>query len=304
MSQIQTPPPLQPGDKIAIVATARKVSRTELLPAIKLLRDWGFAPIEGQNLYAEDHQFAGPDFSRAADINTAIQNPEIKAILLARGGYGTVRIIDTIDYKALVSKPKWIIGFSDATILLNHLVQFPGIESIHGPMALTLPKADIASQNALLNIFSGKSDEILIPEHPFNMGRNTEGVLIGGNLSVLYSMLGSDSLPDPRGKILFLEDLDEYLYHIDRMMMGLKRSGFLNGLAAIVVGGMTDMKDNAVAFGSTAEQIIHHHISGKVDTHIFGVPSGHINNNYPLVIGRKYNLEKKGQAWSLTPVIT
>ncbi len=301
MPQLLRPLPLVKGDHIALVATARKISREEMLPAIKLLREWGLVPVESENLYAEDHQFAGSDELRSKDLNAAIQNKNIKAILLARGGYGNVRIIDQLDTDALVTNPKWIIGFSDATILLNHISIHPGIESIHGDMAITLPKGNKESVSALKELLFGGDVEIEIPEHPFNQGLETEGILIGGNLSVLYSMLGSRSLPDPTGKILFLEDLDEYLYHIDRMMIGLKRAGFLNGLSAILVGGLTDMKDNSVPFGSNAEQIIRNHAMGLVGTQLFGLPAGHIQNNFPLVIGRNYQIKKIASVYKLSP---
>ena len=301
MPQLLRPLPLVKGDQIAIVATARKISREEMLPAIKLLREWGLVPVEAENLYAVDDQFAGSDALRANDLNAAIQNKNIKAILLARGGYGNVRIIDQLDTDALITNRKWIVGFSDATILLNHISMHPGIESIHGDMAITLPRGTNESIAALKELLFGGDVEIEIPEHPFNQGLDTEGQLIGGNLSVLYSMLGSRSLPDPKGKILFLEDLDEYLYHIDRMMIGLKRAGFLNGLSAILVGGLTDMKDNSVPFGSNAEQIIRNHALGLVETQLFGVPAGHIQNNSPLVIGRNYQIKKIASGFKLIP---
>lgn len=289
-----TPAYLKSGDKVAIVSTARKVSEAEMTPAVELLQQWGLEPAFGKNLFNQLNQFAGTDEDRTQDFQDALNDPSVKAILFARGGYGTVRIIDKIDWSTYKINPKWLIGFSDVTVTHSHVQKNLGIETLHAPMAFNLPKSTNEVKQKLRQVLFGETLQYEISENIFsdiNRFGECTGELVGGNLSILYSLLGSSSSIDTNGKILFLEDLDEYLYHIDRMMMALKRAGKLYKLAGLIMGGMNDMKDNKVRFNKTAEEIISEAVSEYNYPVLYGFPAGHIRNNMPLIFGRKVNLK-------------
>jgi len=289
-----TPPFLKAGDKVAIVSTARKVSEDEMLPAVTLLNDWGLKVEFGKNLFKVLNQFAGTDEERAADFQSALNDSSVNAILFARGGYGTVRIIDRIDWSGFQNNPKWLTGFSDVTVTHAHVHRHLGIETLHSPMAFNLAKSTSEVKNKMKAALFGDKLSYEIGEHiPADMNRTGEasGELVGGNLSILYSLLGSTSSIETAGKILFLEDLDEYLYHIDRMMMALKRAGKLYKLAGLIVGSMNDMKDNKVRFNKTAEEIVSEAVSEYSYPVLYGFPAGHIRNNMPLIFGRKVKLK-------------
>ncbi|GEO03795.1 peptidase S66 [Adhaeribacter aerolatus] len=275
------------GDKVAIVALARKVDFADLEPAIQILESWGLEVVLGKTVWESYHQFAGPDSVRLADFQTMLDDPAIKAIFSARGGYGTTRLIDQVDFTKFRQQPKWIIGFSDITALHSHLHNF-GLESIHGTMPVLFAKPGAGEAvESLRRILFGEEVAYQCPAHVLNKNGQAAGVLIGGNLSLLVTCLGTASDIDTSGKILFLEDLDEYLYHIDRMMVQLDRAGKLKNLAGLMVGDMSDMKDNAVPFGKNAYEIIREH-AGKYDYPIcFGFSTGHEPHNLALVCGRK-----------------
>lgn len=288
-----TPPYLKSGDKVAIVSTARKVSEDEMKPAVELLNSWGLKTVYGKNLFHELNQFAGTDDDRTKDFQSALDDASIKAILFARGGYGTVRIIDRINWEGLKQNPKWLIGFSDVTVTHSHAHAHLGVETLHAPMAFNLAKSTNAVKKKLKEVLFGEPLQYEMEENIYSdLCRNGDatGELVGGNLSILYSLLGSNSSIETVGKILFLEDLDEYLYHIDRMMYALKRAGKLYKLAGLVVGGMNDMKDNKVRFNKTAEEIISEAVAEYSYPVLYGFPAGHIRNNFPLIFGRKVNL--------------
>jgi muramoyltetrapeptide carboxypeptidase len=294
-----TPSSLKPGDKVAIVSTARKVSEAEMKPVVELLNSWGLKVVYGKNLFHELNQFAGTDEDRRNDFQSALDDASIKAILFARGGYGTVRIIDGINWERFQKNPKWLIGFSDVTVTHSHVHAHLNIETLHAPMAFNLPKAILKVKNKLKEVLFGEKLQYEIEENIYSdINRNGEanGALVGGNLSILYSLLGSNSSIETSGKILFLEDLDEYLYHIDRMMYALKRAGKLYKLAGLVVGGMNDMKDNKVRFNKTAEEIISEAVAEYNYPVLYGFPAGHIRNNYPLIFGRRVTLIVDGDS--------
>lgn len=289
-----TPPYLKSGDKVAIVSTARKVSIEEMAPAAELLSQWGLETAYGKNLFNKLNQFAGTDEERMQDFQDALDDTSVKVILFARGGYGTVRIIDKIDWSGFKANPKWLIGFSDVTVTHSHIQKNLGIETLHAPMAFNLPGSSNAAKQKLRQTLFGEKLFYEISEDIFsdlNRPGTCAGELTGGNLSIIYSLLGSASSIDTSGKILFLEDLDEYLYHIDRMMMALKRAGKLYKLAGLVVGGMNDMKDNKVRFDKTAEEIISEAVREYSYPVLFGFPAGHVRNNFPLLFGRKVKLK-------------
>jgi len=284
------PEKLKIGDKIGIISPARKITLNELDPAIKTIESWELKVELGSNLFEVDNQFSGTIEQRSTDLQTMIDDDSIKAILCARGGYGTVQIIDNIDFSKLKSNSKWIVGYSDITVLHSHLNKL-GIASLHATMPInfkTIAKESLAS---LKNALFGNENNILCGPHPFNKFGKVEAEVVGGNLSILYSLLGSNSDVDTDGKILFIEDLDEYLYHIDRMMMNLKRNGKLKNLKALIIGGMSDMNDNTIPFGKTAEEIILEYIKEFDFPVCFNFPAGHLDDNRTLVFGKECTLE-------------
>jgi muramoyltetrapeptide carboxypeptidase len=286
-------PSLKRGDKVAIVATARKVGPEEMAPAISYLTSWGFQPVLSPALYEQCDQFAGNDETRSRALQEALDEPSVKAILFARGGYGTVRIIDNINWDGFRASPKWLAGFSDLTVLHSHVHSHLGIPTLHSPMAINMQphNCDTESVEHLRRILTGNKPAYTIATESQNRPGVSRGIVTGGNLSVLYSILGSPSDIDTDGKILFIEDLDEYLYHIDRMMMNLKRCGKLAKLAGLIVGGMGDMKDNAIPFGSNAYESIARNVAGYNYPVCFGFPAGHDRKNLPLVLGAEATLE-------------
>ena len=287
MNLIQ-PPFLKPGDKIAIVASARKITLQELQTAIDTFKRWGLEVVLSKNLFGSDHQFSGTDAERAADLQSALDDDSIKAVISARGGYGTMRIVDQIDFTKFKQHPKWIIGYSDITVLHSHIHNF-GIETLHATMPINF-SVNAEAVETMQKLLFGEKLVYQIEKHPLNKTGVVEAQVVGGNLSLLYALAGSASSIHTKGKILFIEDLDEYLYHLDRMMVSLKRYGKLSDLAGLVVGGMTDMKDNQIPFGKTAEEIILDAVKDYNYPVCFNFPAGHINRNLALVLGRRMKL--------------
>ena len=287
------------GDKIGIISTARKISLEELKPSIKLLEEWGLKVVFGKNLFEEDNQFSGTVTQRSSDLQSMIDDDSIKAILCARGGYGTVQIIDKVDFSHLIKNPKWIIGYSDVTVLHSHLHQL-GITSLHATMPINFEKNTPKALESLKSALFGLGNLTEIDHHHFNRFGKVEGEIVGGNLSILYSLLGSDSDINTEGKILFIEDLDEYLYHVDRIMMNLKRNGKLKNLKALIIGGMSDMNDNTIPFGKTAEEIILEYIKEFDFPVCFNFPAGHLDDNRCIRLGVKSVLEVNKNGVSLS----
>ncbi len=302
-----TPTHLQKGDTVAIAATARKVSMEEMEDAIALLQDWGLNVLVQPELFAAENQFAGNDQHRALALSKLIANPDVKAIFCARGGYGTIRMVDLIDFSPLSAQPKWIIGYSDITVLIGHLFQTHQLCSLHGPMPLNMQAGKQHAQSLQhlkQTLFEGPQSIWFDPNkfNSFDFKQNEAYPIIGGNLSVLYSMLGSNSFPMLSNCYLFLEDLDEYLYHIDRMMQGLKRSGVLNGLKGILVGDMSDMKDNAIPFGKNAYEIILETSLSLQIPVLFGLPAGHESHNESIIMGYPYQISQENGKLGLLPI--
>jgi muramoyltetrapeptide carboxypeptidase len=285
-----TPPYLQKGDTVAILATARKHIVKSMQPTIDLLESWGLHVVVGESIGLEENQLAGSDEERAADLQEQLDNPNIKAIWCARGGYGTVRVVDLIDFTKFKKSPKWLVGFSDVTVLHNHLNTM-GYKSIHGIMPISLAKASKEAIESLRLSLFGQPLQYAIDPHPMNRLGKASGELVGGNLSILYSLLGSPSVIDCTDKILYIEDLDEYLYHIDRMMMNLKRNGCLESLKGIIVGSMTDMKDNDIPWGKNALEIVQDVTKQYNIPVIFNFPAGHIHDNRALILGNNVTID-------------
>lgn len=284
-----TPPYLKKGDTIAIVATARKNIDDNLKPAISWLKNWGIEVVIGSTIGLDNNQLAGTDEQRAADFQAQLDNPNIKAIWCVRGGYGTVRMIDLLDFTKFKQSPKWIVGFSDVTVLHSHLNTM-GYQSIHGIMPVS-SKASEEAKETLRKALFGEHLEYTVPCENMNRLGTARGELVGGNLSILYSLFGSPSAIDCSDKILFIEDLDEYLYHIDRMMMNLKRNGCLESLKGIIVGGMTKMNDNEVPWGKNALEIIDDVTKNYNIPIIYNFPAGHMADNRALIFGKQVSME-------------
>jgi muramoyltetrapeptide carboxypeptidase len=297
---MQRPQALKKGDKVAIVSTARKIEKEELNAAIKIMEGWGLEVTLGDTIGAQDHQYAGSDELRANDFQKALNNQEINAIFCARGGYGTVRIIDKVDFSNFESNPKWIIGYSDITVLHCHIHNNYSAETLHANMPITYPDAgENESTRSIWRALSQGPSTYKWRSSKHNRKGRAEGLLVGGNLSVLYSIMGSVSDIDTNGKILFIEDLDEYLYHIDRMMVNMKRSGKLAKLSGLIVGGMSDMRDNNIPFGKNAKDIISEHVNEYNYPVAFDFPAGHIDDNRAIVLGAKVILNVDSEGASL-----
>lgn len=293
---MQHPPFLQAGDTIAITSTARWAEEAAIQRARQLLESWGFQVVLGGHVLTRHHQFAGSDQERLQEFQQLLANPQVKAILFSRGGYGTTRIIDQIDWSPLQAQPKWLCGFSDVTAILCHLQQL-GIQGIHSTMAAAFDdqpgrEKSLESLRALL---SGEPMQLEVPPHDLNRPGMAAGKLVGGNLSLLNNLIATPSEPDYTGAILFMEDLDEYLYHIDRMMVHLKRSGRLAPLAGLVVGQMSGMHDNPVPFGRQAYEIIHEHVQDYHYPVAFGFPIGHEPLNIAVPVGARVSLSVTAQ---------
>lgn len=284
------PPYLQKGDTVAILSTARKNIDDNLKPAIDLLHSWGLEVLIGKTIGLENNQLAGTDEQRADDFQTQMDNPNIKAIWCMRGGYGTVRMIDLLDFTKFKQNPKWIVGFSDVTVLHSY-INTMNIASIHAAMPITIGKASAESIETLRKSLFGQSLEYQLPFDSANRLGTAKGEIVGGNLSILYSMMGSNAQIDCKGKVLFIEDLDEYLYHIDRMMMSLKRCGCFDGLNALIVGTMTKMNDNEIPWGKNANQIIEDVVKNYSFPVLYNFPAGHFRDNRALILGKQVSIE-------------
>lgn len=284
----KVPPHLKKGDTVLVIATARKRSKESVQPAIDILKDWGLNVELGENVFKEHHQFAGTDEERIHDLQWAINHKTAKAILVTGGGYGTIPIIDKVNFKPLLKFPKWFIGYSDVTVVHSRLHHIK-LASIHGTMAFQFTKNKEATLS-LKNAMFGKKMNYVIPSSVLNRTGIAEAEIVGGNLSILYAISGSVDDISFKNKILFLEDLDEQLYHIDRMMLQLKRSGKLKQLKGLIVGGMSEMKDNSVPFGKTAEEIIAEAVKEYKYPVCYNFPAGHIENNFAIYFGKKAKL--------------
>jgi len=284
------PPSLKKGDTIAILATARKNIDDNLKPAIDLMHSWGLEVVIGKTIGLDNNQLAGTDEQRAADLQQQMDNPNIKAIWCVKGGYGTVRIIDLLDFTKFKQNPKWIFGFSDVTIIHSYLNKL-NIATIHGAMPITVAKATPETIETLRKSLFGESLKYEIPFDAANKLGKAKGEIVGGNLSILYSLMGSNAQIDCKGKILFIEDIDEYLYHIDRMMMSLKRCGCFDDLKGLIVGGMTKMRDNEIPWGKNANQIIEDVTKGYSFPILYNFPAGHFRDNRALIFGKQVALE-------------
>jgi muramoyltetrapeptide carboxypeptidase len=283
------PPHLKKGDKVAITCPAKKLP-APMTDAVKLLESWGLEVILGETVNASFHQFAGDDDLRAKDLQRFIDDDSIKAIFAARGGYGTVRMIDKVDFSRFATHPKWLIGFSDITVLHTHLFSNHHAQTIHGQMPVNIPDASAESLQTLRKALFGEQLHYHFDSHHLNKSGSAEAVIIGGNLSLLVAVSGSVSDVDYDGKTLFIEDVGEYLYSIDRMMRMLDRSGKLKNLKGLIVGGFSEVKDNDIPFGQTVNEIIMSVVDKYGYPVCFDFPAGHIPGNCAVILGSTVTL--------------
>jgi len=258
--------------------------------AVALLQSWGLEVVLGETIGASYHQFAGDDELRARDLQRFIDDDSIKAIIAARGGYGTIRIIDQVDFSRFSTNPKWLVGFSDITVIHAHLFANYNAQTIHGQMPVNIPDASAHSLATLRKALFGEDISYSFTSHALNIAGSSKGILIGGNLSLLVAVTGSVSDYNYDGKILFIEDVGEYLYSIDRMIRTLDRAGKLKNLAGLIVGGFTEVKDNDIPFGQTVPEIIMEVVKDYGYPVCFDFPAGHIPDNQSLILGRTLNL--------------
>lgn len=283
------PPPLVTGDTIAIIPTARSIAADELAAGVALAESWGLKVRLGAGVGRKHFQQAGTTAERTADLQAAIDDPSVKAIWCARGGYGTVHLLDGLDTSPLHRDPKWIVGFSDITVLHNALHGL-GIASLHAQMPFNIAGKSEACKETLRQALFG--EPFTVSGGQGHRTGTSQGVLVGGNLSLLYALRGTPYDIDPRGKILFLEDLDELRYHMDRMIQNLKLGGWFRDLEGLIIGGMTDMRDKNPddPFGKEVEDMINEACASQTYPVCYGFPAGHLDDNRALVMGAKAKL--------------
>lgn len=285
------PSALFKGDKIAIVSPSGKIDYSYIKNASEILANLFFTVSVGKSVCGEHGIFAGKDECRIHDMQEALDDISVKAILCSRGGYGAVRIIEKLNFTRFIKHPKWIIGYSDITVFHAYLNNVLEIESLHATMPINFPFSESnASLDSMLSFIQNKFKNYIVHSQPLNIKGSAEGILVGGNLSILYSLRGSNMDFEPKGKILFIEDIGEQLYHLDRMMYNLKIGGKLENLAGLIVGGFSDMNDSKTSFGKSAQQIIYDIVSEYNYPVVFDFPAGHIDNNMALVMGRTIKL--------------
>ena len=281
---------LSRGSKIRIVAPAKAIEHSFIDKATRTLSDAGFKVEVSEHCVGSYNYFSGTVSERLADFQSALDDETIDAILCARGGYGSVQLVDKLDWTRFQQKPKWIIGFSDITVFHLRLACMH-VASIHGTMPLNFKGNTPASIQSLLNtLTTGKQEEISAINHELNILGEAEGTLLGGNASIVYSLLGTNEQPDFNGSILFLEDLSEQIYHMDRIFYALRKAGVLQQIHGLIIGGMTDMKDTMIPYGMSLEEVIREHVLENNTPVCFNFPAGHINDNRALLFGDKVRL--------------
>lgn len=294
---------LTKNSRIGITCPSGYVSAERVAYAVVVLEKWGFKTVVGHTVGNEYHYFSGDDATRLADLQQMLDDPNIDAILMGRGGYGLSRIIDQIDFTNFIKHPKWICGFSDITVLHSHIQAAFGIPTLHAPMCGAF-KPETEHCDYILSLrkaICGEPLSYTFAASPYNRLGNAEAIVVGGNLAMLAHLTGSASQIDTDGKILFIEDIGEHLYHIDRMLLNLKRSGQLSKLKGLIVGSFTDTEDTDRPFGQTLEQIINDKVEEYDFPICFGFACGHDEVNYALVLGGKYKLSvgEKGSGLAL-----
>jgi muramoyltetrapeptide carboxypeptidase len=302
MAEIKIQPPfLKEGDEVAIISPSWAIDEDKVSSAVDFLENWGLRVRVGNNVLKRSGPFAGTDIERLEDLVTMTADPAVRAVFCSRGGYGLLRIIDRADFKPLRRFPKWYVGFSDITVLHIWLNEVHNIVSIHGDMPLNFNDSNKspATFGTLYNCLFGCPEPIRW-KGPAIRTAKIAGEVTGGNLSLLYSLIGTRGEPQTKGKILFIEDTGEYYYHLDRMLESLKLAGKLNGLAALVAGGFTKMEDTRIPWGKNSHDIIREIVAEQDYPVFFDFPAGHVDDNRAFYIGRRAEIEISGEEASLS----
>ncbi len=288
------PPFLQAGDQVHLISPSSPSNSLNWLKGKEVLESWGLSTSLSQNINLTHNGLAGTDEQRLDDLQDALDNPDIKAIFPIRGGYGLTRIIDYIDFTKFIEKPKWIVGFSDITAL--HLaLSTLDIASIHGPMPNNFLENGSSNKLDLLKgLLFGKAPNLQLPEHSLNKKGKLEGKIIGGNLSLITQTLGTSSFPNPDKKILFIEDVGEKYYHIDRMMVQLKRSGLLEYIQGMIVGQFSECEEAKLTIGMEPYEIIDYHLEDYSFPVFYNAPMGHVPTNLPIYLNKEVTISSKG----------
>jgi muramoyltetrapeptide carboxypeptidase len=301
MTQI-IPPFLKPGDEVAILSPASFPPTDNWKQGVEVLENWGLRVRNAPNYLSRHYGLGGTDAERLSDLQQMLDDPSIKAIFPIRGGYGVSRLLDSLDFSGFVSSPKWIVGFSDITALLCELDSM-GFASVHGPMPHNFCQkgGESALQNLHSLLFEGKVS-VAAPVHALNRPGEASAEIIGGNLSLLCHLVGSSTFKSTEGKILFIEEIGERLYHVDRMLLQLKRAGYFQNLAGLLLGGFTDCNEASLTIGKPAYELVAEHTSGTSFPIAFDFPAGHIPNNQPVLFGVKSKLLVNSQKVQLTVI--
>ncbi|MEY8849859.1 LD-carboxypeptidase [Psychroserpens sp. XS_ASV72] len=295
LSDLKQPPYLQAGDTVAIVAPSGilKNRNDEVQQAVDLLKSWGLHAQVGKHVFSQADHFAGTDDERCEDFQKALDDPKVKAIWCARGGYGTVRILDKLDFTTFKKNPKWVIGYSDITALLNE-IHNQGVQSIHALMCVSLTE-DLSeieeSVETFKSVIFGTPVNYTLKGSKYNRVGEASGQLVGGNLTMLHTMLGSKTSIDVSGKILFIEEIGEYKYHIDRMLQSLKRAGYFDQCKGVIVGDMTKLRKNTTLWGTSVEQLILDALADYDFPIAFNMPAGHEDDNRAMILGKRIQLK-------------
>lgn len=294
------PPALKKGDKVAVISPSGVVSEEAVLAAVKVIESWGLRVTLGKSVFASDSIFAGTDDERLFDLQDALDDSSVKAIICARGGYGLSRIISRVDFSKFEASPKWIVGFSDITVLHLWVTSLYGVATIHGEMPLnyTNPERTPRTVESVRQMLFGHAEPCIWNGNAVNPAP-ARGIITGGNLSLLFSLAGTVARPETAGRILFIEDIGEYYYHLDRMLTSLKLAGMLDNLAALVVGSFNDMQEGRVAYGKSAEEIITVIAGGLGYPVFFGFPAGHTSDNLAICIGREAVIASEPEGYSM-----
>ena len=298
--KIVQPPFLKPGDLVAIISPSGVIEELKVVKAIPVLESWGLKVVTGRNIYKSDGPFAGSIAERLSDLQWAVDDKNIKAVFCSRGGYGLSQIIDKVSFETLENNPKWVIGFSDITVLHLWLHKVCGLMSVHGEMQLNFsnPEKTESTFDSLKKILFGKS-------YSYKWKGDTEkaakaaGIITGGNLSLIYSLIGTPAEPDTKGKILFIEEVGEYYYHLDRMITSLKLAGKLDDLAALLVGGLSKMEEGRIPWGRSPESIISENVKEYDYPVYYNFPAGHIAENLAIIMGKEGVIDAENNSCTL-----
>lgn len=276
--------------KIRIVSPAKSIDQLHVDFAENFLEQHGFEVEIGTYALGQDHYFSGTIQERLSDFQFALDDPSIDIILCSRGGYGCVQLIDELDFSAFLNDPKLIVGYSDVTVFHSHITANFGLQTLHATAPLNFAENTPEALESLLNALNGIENVYAITPHPLNVSGEVEAELIGGNLAIIYSLLGTNSEANFEDKVLFIEEVGEAIYAVDRMFYTLKKAGKLSQIKGLIVGGMTNMKDSETPYGKTVEEVIHSHIAPLNIPLVFNFPAGHIDDNRAVIIGKKATL--------------